>query len=110
ADIRRSSVAFVPDASFSYRRENGESLYMGLNSTVSMPDVSNLQPVFNNTNPLYIRNGNPDLEMARSVNVNLNYGRFDFKNNTYINVNSSFSQTWNSFSTHSVVDPDSRIQ
>lgn len=110
ADIRRSSVAFVPDASFSYRRGNGGSLYLGLNSTVSMPDVSSLQPVFNNTNPLYIRNGNPDLEMARSLNANLNYSYFDFKNNKYINVYSSFSQTWNGFSTESMVDPNSRIQ
>src|SRR5690606_38171616 len=62
------------------------------------------------TNPLYIRNGNPDLEMARSFNANLNYSNFDFKNNRYINVYSSFSQTWNGFSTQSIVDPDSRIQ
>ncbi len=110
ADIRRSSVAFVPDASFSYRPKNGASLFLGLSSSVNMPDVSSLQPVFNNTNPLYIRNGNPSLEMSRSFNGNLNYGLFDFKNNTYINLYSSFTQTRNGFSTQSIVAPDSRIQ
>src|SRR5690606_31361210 len=57
-DIRRSTVAFVPDASLSYRQANGKSLYFGMSSSVTMPDVSSLQPVLNNTNPLYIRNGN----------------------------------------------------
>lgn len=108
--VERSSLAFVPDASISYRQKNGRSLYASINSTVNMPGVSSLQPVFNNTNPLYIRNGNPDLDMSRSVNANLNYNFFDTKNSSYISLYSSFSQIWNGFSTASIVDPNSRIQ
>lgn len=110
ADIERSEIAFVPNASLSYRQKNGRQIYLGLTSTVNMPDVTSLQPVFNNTNPLYIRNGNPDLKMSRVVSGNVNYNFFDTKNNTYVSMYSSFSQIWDGFSNSSLVDPDSRIQ
>lgn len=108
--VERNSWAFVPNANLSYRQKNGRSLYMRISSDVSMPSVSNLQPVFNNTNPLYIRQGNPDLDMSRSLNGNFGYNFFDMKNNNYINVYGFFSHTWDGIATASIVDPNSRIQ
>ncbi len=106
----RTAWAFVPNANLNFRQKNGRSLYMWMGSDVTMPSVTNLQPVLNNTNPLYIRSGNPDLEMSRSVTGNISYNRFDMKTNNYINVYGFFRRTSNGFSTSSVVDPDSRVQ
>lgn len=44
------------------------------------PDVSYLQPVADNTNALYIRNGNPNLLPARNQNFSLNMYKYDPKN------------------------------
>jgi hypothetical protein len=102
--VKRDAFALVPNASFSYRKKNGPSLYLSIGTDVSLPSATDLQPVFNNTDPLYIKQGNPGLAMARSLNTNINYSYFDIKNNNYISIYATFSPTWNGFSTESTVD------
>lgn len=104
ARVHRDEFALTPNASFSYRPKKGFSYYINVGTDVSLPSATDLQPVFNNTNPLYIRIGNPDLKMSRSLRISGNISHFDFKNNTYINVYGNFSNTWNGFSTASTVD------
>lgn len=102
--VRRDAFAFVPNASFSYRQKNGPNLFIGIGTDVTLPSATDLQPVFNNTDPLYIKQGNPNLVMSRSLNINVNYNLFDMKNNSFISFYSSFTPTWNGFSTESSVD------
>ncbi|RVU00005.1 TonB-dependent receptor [Mucilaginibacter limnophilus] len=102
--VKRDAFALVPNASFSYRKKNGHNIYFNVGTDVNLPSATDLQPVFNNTNPLYIRQGNPDLVMSRSLNTSLSYNFFDMKNNTYISFYGSFNPTWNGFSTESSVD------
>ncbi|GAB3915604.1 outer membrane beta-barrel protein [Mucilaginibacter boryungensis] len=103
-NVSRDSWAFVPNASFSYRKKNGYNLYFNVGTNVSLPSATDLQTVFNNTNQLYIRQGNPDLTQSRSLNANVNYNYYDFKNNNYINFYINYNTTWNGFSTASTVD------
>lgn len=102
--VTRNTWALVPSASLSYREKNGKSIYFNVRSDVTLPSVNNLQPVFNNTNPLYIRLGNPDLKISRSYSANANYSKFDFKTNTYFNFYANFTQTQNGFSTENFVN------
>ncbi|MEO6632037.1 MAG: outer membrane beta-barrel protein, partial [Mucilaginibacter sp.] len=102
--VKRDAFALVPNASFSYRKKNGANFYISVGTDVNLPSATDLQPVFNNTDPLYIKQGNPDLVMSRSLNTNLNFSHFDFKTNNFINVYASFNTTWNGFSTKSTVD------
>ena len=55
-------------------------------SYIQEPDISDLQPIINNTNPLYIFAGNPNLKPALSNNINLNYYKFDTKRLLNVNV------------------------
>ncbi|MGA9648172.1 outer membrane beta-barrel protein [Pedobacter sp.] len=50
------------------------------------PDVNYIQPVANNTNPLYIQNGNPNLVPTKTHQVNLNLYKYDVKNSLNYNV------------------------
>lgn len=102
--VKRDAFAFVPNASISLRKKNGPNLYMNIGTDVTLPSATDLQPVFNNTDPLYIRQGNPDLVMSRSLNINANYNLFDMKNNSFISLYGNFTPTWNGFSTESTVD------
>lgn len=104
SSVHRDAFAPIPNVSFSYRPKKGFSYYINVGTNVALPSATDLQPVFNNTNPLYIRQGNPDLKMSRSLNISANISHFDFKNNTYINFYGNFSNTWNGFSTASSVD------
>jgi len=102
--VKRDAFALVPNASFSYRKKNGPSLYLSVGTDVNLPSAADLQPVFNNTDPLYIKQGNPNLSMSRSLNTNINYSYFDMTNHYYINLYGNFTNTWNGFSTASTVD------
>jgi hypothetical protein len=53
------------------------------------PDVSFIQPVANNTNPLFIQLGNPNLLPARSHQINLNLYKYDTKRNLSYSLNSN---------------------
>ncbi len=110
ADVRKNSLAFIPGINVHYHGKNDVNISAGIGSNVNMPSVVNLQPVYNNTNPLYIRRGNPDLGISRSMNAYANYESFNSRTNQSIEVSSSFNQVWNAFSTESTVDADSRIQ
>ncbi|MCR8559337.1 TonB-dependent receptor family protein [Mucilaginibacter sp. BJC16-A38] len=102
--VKRDAFALVPNATFSYRKQNGPNLYLSVGTDVTLPSATDLQPVFNNTDPLYIKQGNPNLVMSRSLNTNVNYNYFDLKNNYYFNFYGNFTPTWNGFSTASTID------
>ncbi|GAB3925138.1 TonB-dependent receptor [Mucilaginibacter myungsuensis] len=102
-NVHRDTWAFVPNASFTYRQKNGRSVSFGVNTDVALPTATNLQTVFNNTNPLYIRQGNPDLVPSRSYGANASYNYFDAKTNAYINFFGSYTVMTNGFSTESSV-------
>ncbi|OCX50784.1 hypothetical protein BEL04_18800 [Mucilaginibacter sp. PPCGB 2223] len=103
-DVNRDVWAFVPNGFFNYRKPNGPSFYFNIGTNVALPSATDLQTVFNNTNPLYIRQGNPNLAQSRSMYVSTNYNFFDNKNNSYFNFYGNYSRTWNGFATTSTVD------
>lgn len=51
------------------------------------PDVTYVQPVANNTNPLFIQLGNPNLLPARSHQFNLNVYKYDTKRSLNYSLN-----------------------
>lgn len=63
----------IPGANISWKEFN-----LSYNANVNPPGISDIQPVADNTNPLYINKGNPDLKPALSHGFNLNF----FKNVT----------------------------
>lgn len=110
SSVTRNNWYISPAANFYYRQKNGYSFNASVRMNVSQPSVNDLQPVFNNTNPLYVRQGNPDLKNSNTLNMYVSYNKFNSKSNTYFNLYANFSQTWNGFSTASVIDPVSGIQ
>lgn len=46
------------------------------------PEVNDLQPVQDNTNPLFIQAGNPSLKPTITHGINLNFYKYDMKTNT----------------------------
>ncbi|WP_448700849.1 outer membrane beta-barrel protein [Mucilaginibacter sp. AW1-3] len=103
-DVSRDTWALVPSAYFNYRKKNGPSIYFNVSSNVQLPSATDLQTVFNNTNPLYIRQGNADLQQSRSLNGSFNYNIFDTKNNSYTNFYANFNTIWNGFATTSTIN------
>ncbi len=64
----------LPNARFQYNFSRFKSLSFNYTATTNQPTISQLQPVPDNSDPLNIREGNPDLEQeyVHTARVNLN--------------------------------------
>lgn len=71
--LKKSFYNFLPNASFRYNFRQMHSLNFNYRTTTVQPTASQLQPVPDNSDPLNIREGNPDLkqELKHSVSLNL---------------------------------------
>jgi hypothetical protein len=60
--ISKTFRNILPNARFQYNFTKFKSLTVQYNTNTTQPSMSQLQPVPDNTNPLFIREGNPDLK------------------------------------------------
>ncbi len=72
-DINRSVVNYSPSALFEYEPSESESMRVRYRGITNQPSINQLQPVPDNSNPLYVPLGNPDLIPEFEHNVELRY-------------------------------------
>ncbi|WP_338871616.1 TonB-dependent receptor [Spirosoma sp. SC4-14] len=83
--INRTFTTFVPNLSLNYDMKNNRYLYGGYSLNVRIPSSRDLQPIINNSNPLFINEGNPDL--LPQLEHNVNAGFYYFNPGSFINLN-----------------------
>lgn len=64
---------------------------LNYNINVTEPNVTDLQPVINNTNPLYLQLGNPSLKPTVSHSISINSYFFDLKRSLNYSFNTNLS-------------------
>lgn len=77
------NIAFknvLPTVNGTYRFTPMQNLRWNYRATTQNPSVDQLQDVVNNSNPLLLRAGNPNLEQDFGHFMNLNYTSFDLAN------------------------------
>jgi len=79
----------LPLASFNYRINQGSNLQVYYNTSSQQPDLQQMQPVIDNTDPNRITIGNPNLKPTFGNNVSLNY--YFYKGISDINFYSGFN-------------------
>lgn len=79
----------VPSISLSFKLSQTQNLNVSYTQRLSRPSIWYLSPFYDNTNPLSIRQGNPNLDVERSHNVNISYGFFSPKFNFNISIYST---------------------
>ena len=101
-DIDRSVVNFSPIARIEYRFSDVNNLRINYRGSTRQPTISQLQPVPDNSNPLRIPVGNPDLLPSFTQNLSLEYrstNRATFRSmsasigGNYV-INSIVNKTW----------------
>jgi hypothetical protein len=75
--VSRKFDNFIPNVSINYDLKKNRYVRAGYNVSVNEPNVRDLQPIVDNSNPLYIRVGNPQLSPSTTHSVNLNYQMFN---------------------------------
>ncbi|MFD2570696.1 outer membrane beta-barrel family protein [Spirosoma soli] len=83
-DISRTYTSLLPNAMFTYNFARNRALRINYRTRINAPSVNQLQPVFNNTNPLNIQTGNPSLQPEFNQTLSLNFNRFE--PNTFRNL------------------------
>ncbi|WP_291908525.1 outer membrane beta-barrel family protein [Chitinophaga sp. CB10] len=90
--ITQRTVNFAPNAYFNYTFSKNKRLKINYNGNTTQPTVQQLQPVPDNSDALYIQQGNPNLKPAYNNTISVNYNTFNFQNFTgmFVQVNSNF--------------------
>lgn len=70
--ISKNFNNLLPNARFQYSFSKFKNLTFNYNSSTNQPSVSQLQPVPDNTNPLYVKLGNPNLKQEFTHNFRFN--------------------------------------
>ncbi|MDR0295274.1 MAG: outer membrane beta-barrel protein [Prevotellaceae bacterium] len=91
-DYSRSVVNFAPNAQFIYNYSDFQQLRINYRGSTRQPSMSQLQPVLDNADPLFVNIGNPDLNpefqhnlfgMYRNTNVKTYFTLFTFFSANY---------------------------
>lgn len=96
--FKRSYTNFFPRAGFMYKFNQTSRININYSGSTNQPSIQQIQPIADNSNPLSITIGNPDLkqEFRHSVNFNFNsfkvfsqrgfwgYGNFTFTQNAIV--------------------------
>ncbi len=82
---------FFPSASIGYRFSKTGNINIYYNGRSQQPSVQQLQPIPDNSNPLYVRLGNPGLQPSFFHNINFNMQQSDGK--TYWFAGTNFNTT-----------------
>lgn len=75
--LQQCRFNIIPLASWAYALTESNSIGVSYEGEVRLPGVAELQPVIDNSNPLYIQQGNPALKPAYTHNI---YGAYSTRN------------------------------
>lgn len=73
SDVKTSFNNFLPGGMASYRMKSGNQFRLFYRTSTQEPSVSQLQNVIDNTNPLSLSAGNPNLKQSYTNMVNLRF-------------------------------------
>ncbi len=92
--IRQPRFNFAPTADFTYKFGDNNQLRLDYRGRTNQPTISQLQPVVDNSDPLYQRIGNYDLvpEFVHNFNFRYRFGEHRSSKALFVNGNFSFTQ------------------
>jgi hypothetical protein len=71
--IQKSFTNFLPSLRFAYDFSNTKHLNLDIETSVQEPSIRQLQPIIDNSDPVNLYTGNPDLRPAYSNNIRLHF-------------------------------------
>lgn len=94
----------LPNASFTWRFSQASNLDINYSTSSQQPDLMQMQPVVDNSDPNRISIGNPDLKPTFNNNVNLNYYAYKGVSDVNIYVGANAGSTNNQVSYSTIYD------
>jgi hypothetical protein len=101
---RYSYWNFFPRANLSLQMKKNRNLYLTYYGNTQQPSIQQLQPIADNSDPLNLYVGNPNLRPSLSHNLYLNLGSYNVLEERGLWVGGSAGFTENAFSSRDQVD------
>tara|TARA_R110002111_G_scaffold2758_10_gene18514 strand:- start:716 stop:2200 length:1485 start_codon:yes stop_codon:yes gene_type:complete len=107
--VNKNYLNFTPNVNYSKTMKGNKRINASYAMGVNPPNITDLQPYKDISNPLYIREGNPDLEPEVSHSFNTGYSMYDPA--TFINLRFSFNSTFyqNQVVQNQTIDPETFV-
>jgi predicted secreted protein len=102
--LTQNVLNFSPTANFTYGVSRQNMLRFDYRGTTQQPSIQQLQPVADNTDPLYEQKGNPDLKPAFRHSLTATYNNFNPDNFRTFLMSLSLNTTNNSIVNSSAYD------
>lgn len=102
----QKTINLFPQAYFNYTFDQNRRMRFYYRGSTDQPSLSQLQPVPDNTDPLNIKVGNPDLKTSFTNSFRLNYRSFDRSNYRMFFANINFSMVSNDIVNSSTYNND----
>ena len=83
--------ALLPEAYAEWKQNKTSKVILRYNMAADAPSVGDLQPLEDNSDPLYIRQGNPLLQQKKVQHLRLSYNTFKAKGDQSFYVNADFT-------------------
>ncbi|HEX2847390.1 MAG TPA: TonB-dependent receptor [Chitinophagaceae bacterium] len=104
---RYNFTGFTPTAQFGYKLTNQSGLSISYRGNTVQPTLSQLQPLPNNSNPLDIYIGNPDLKVGFNHSIGLSFNDYKVLSGKYTFANLGVTFNNNAITNFSDVDLES---
>lgn len=83
-NLKHHYWSFLPSLTARYRIDKENSFMLRYRSSTASPSINDLQEVIDNTNPLFLSSGNPNLDQQINHSINLRYIRTSLSGQTFI--------------------------
>lgn len=93
--LKQRFLNFTPSFNINYFKKDRPSIRFNYSGQTNQPSIQQRQPVIDNTHPLYLRLGNPDLRPEYSNQASLNISRSFIEKSINYSANINFSNTFN---------------
>lgn len=93
--LSQRQVNYSPTMHLQYQARKNKNLSFIFNAHTHQPTIRQLQPVPDNSNPLYIQIGNPDLKPVFTLYYQLNYQTFGLETGNSLFASITFNPTRN---------------
>lgn len=103
-----SYLNLLPRASFTFNKSQTTSINFRYNGRTNPPQISQLQPLRNNNDPLNITIGNPDLKQSYNHRFNLSYNNYKVLSSRSIYADASITLIQNAISQQQFIDVSGR--
>jgi Outer membrane protein beta-barrel family/CarboxypepD_reg-like domain len=95
ANIDLAYFAWIPKFSMDLELKNNRYVFFNYDKSATEPNMRDLQPIVDNSNPLFLRVGNPNLLPSVNHSLSTGFNLFDAANFMHLYTNLSYNYNMN---------------